>query len=81
MMRNALHFGLVCKIFAFSGVYDELDLQSYTPQLGGAIFGSGDAEEKFDNNGDGKSSPSVSPTPVLPKVYLLQTIFVASARA
>uniref|UniRef100_F1KUZ1 CCR4-NOT transcription complex subunit 3 n=1 Tax=Ascaris suum TaxID=6253 RepID=F1KUZ1_ASCSU len=50
-----------------SGVYDELDLQSYTPQLGGAIFGSGDAEEKFDNNGDGKSSPSVSPTPVLPK--------------
>ncbi|KHN84724.1 CCR4-NOT transcription complex subunit 3 [Toxocara canis] len=50
-----------------SGVYDELDLQSYTPQLGGAIFGSGDADEKADNNGDGKSSPSVSPTPVLPK--------------
>ncbi|VDK52562.1 unnamed protein product [Anisakis simplex] len=50
-----------------SGVYDELDLQSYTPQLGGAIFGANEMDEKVDNNGDSKSSSSVSPTPVLPK--------------
>ncbi|VDN50410.1 unnamed protein product [Dracunculus medinensis] len=46
-----------------AGVYDELDLQSYTPQLGGAIFGAGDAEEKTDsNNVDQKSVSSDSPT-------------------
>lgn len=50
-----------------TGVYDELDLQSYTPQLGGAIFGSVDSDEKMENNIDGRISPAASPAPVLPK--------------
>uniref|UniRef100_A0A0R3RZ70 Gag-Pol polyprotein n=1 Tax=Elaeophora elaphi TaxID=1147741 RepID=A0A0R3RZ70_9BILA len=50
-----------------TGVYDELDLQSYTPQLGGAIFGSADSDEKMENNVDGRMSPAASPAPVLPK--------------
>uniref|UniRef100_A0A1I8ENS2 Not1 domain-containing protein n=1 Tax=Wuchereria bancrofti TaxID=6293 RepID=A0A1I8ENS2_WUCBA len=50
-----------------TGVYDELDLQSYTPQLGGAIFGSVDSDEKMENNIDGRVSPASSPAPVLPK--------------
>lgn len=54
--------------FQFSGVYDELDLQSYTPQLGGAIFGSADSDEKMENNMDGRISPAASPAPILPKV-------------
>ncbi|VDN02959.1 unnamed protein product, partial [Onchocerca ochengi] len=50
-----------------TGVYDELDLQSYTPQLDGAIFGSSDSDEKMENNIDRRILPVPSPTPVLPK--------------
>ncbi|VDD90697.1 unnamed protein product [Enterobius vermicularis] len=49
-----------------AGVYDELNLQSYTPQLGG-VFAAGDSEEKVESRSDPKVSPSVSPTPPLPK--------------
>lgn len=48
------------------GAYDDLDLQSYTPQLSGALFGPGETEDKLENNDDA-STPSESPTPVLPK--------------
>uniref|UniRef100_A0A8R1TYX1 Not3 domain-containing protein n=1 Tax=Onchocerca volvulus TaxID=6282 RepID=A0A8R1TYX1_ONCVO len=50
-----------------TGVYDELDLQSYTPQLDGAIFDSSDSDEKMENNIDRRISPVASPTPVVPK--------------
>uniref|UniRef100_A0A0N5B099 Not3 domain-containing protein n=1 Tax=Syphacia muris TaxID=451379 RepID=A0A0N5B099_9BILA len=49
-----------------AGVYDELNLQSYTPQLGG-VFAAGDSEDKVENGGDVKTPSSVSPTPPLPK--------------